>query len=291
MNAAHALLQKNTFFLPILLVISTLATLPNARAEDKLNDILKKQHIQVGVRTELKDFGYMNPATNEITGFDIDIAKEISKDIFGRDDAIVLVPVNAQNRTTQLNTDRVDLLAATLSVTPDRLKEVSFSKVYFLSGQSLLVNQDSAIQDVKDLSGRVVCAVVGSSQEAVIRKRVPDAQVLTYSRAPEALLALQGGRCDAFTYGISVLRDMVKSNPNTRLAGGLMTFEAMSLGVKTGNDSLLAAVNTALDHIKQDGRYAAIYHKWIASDLPADVDQWYGMDPAEAAKRYDASRG
>ncbi|WP_413733684.1 transporter substrate-binding domain-containing protein [Sodalis sp. RH21] len=291
MNAGRTIAIKNKILLALTLAVSTLSIFNCAQADDKLNEILKKQNIQVGVRTELKDFGYMNPATNEITGFDIDIAKEISKDIFGKDNAIVLVPVNAQNRTTQLNTGRVDLLAATLSVTPDRMKEVSFSKVYFLSGQSLLVKKDSPIQGEKDLSGRVVCAVVGSSQEAVIRKRVPDAQVLTYSRAPEALLALQGGRCDAFTYGISVLRDMIKSNPNTRLAGGLMTFEAMSLGVKKGDDSLLAAVDTALLHIKQDGRYAAIYKKWIAGDLPADVDSWYGMDPAEAARRYDASRG
>src|SRR5690606_23108160 len=115
-----------------------------------------------------------------------------------------------------------------------------------------LVRQDSDVTSYKDLAGETICAVVGSSQEAIIRKLVPDAEVLTYSRGPEALLALKGSRCEAFTYGISVLREMVKSNPDTKLTGGLLTFEAISLAVKPGNDSLLAAVNDALAKIKAD---------------------------------------
>jgi len=156
-------------------------------------------------------------------------------------------------------------------------------------GQSLLVRKDSPIQSYKDLSKRKVCTTTGSTPDQTIRKLVPDAEILEFTTDSEGFIALRARRCEAFTTGYLLLMDMVEADPNMKMVGGKFTFEAWGLGIKKGNDSLTAAINEALMTIKNDGRYAALYRKWIDKALPDDLDSWYGMSPAEAAKRFAES--
>jgi putative glutamine transport system substrate-binding protein len=258
-------------------------------ADGKLNEIKQRGHLIVGVRIESSRFGALDTNTNEIKGFDVDIAKAISHAILGTDAPPELVSVTSQNRITQLNTDRVDFLASTLTISQQRLREIAYSNVYLRVGQSLLVRTDSPIQSYKDLSKRKVCATAGSTPSQTIRKVVPDAEILTFTTDSEGFLALQARRCDAYTTGYLLLMDMAQANPNTKIVGGKFTFEAWGLGVKKGNDSLVAAINDALVKIKSDGEYAALYRKWIDNSLPDDLDVWYGMAPEEAAKRFAES--
>lgn len=260
-----------------------------ARADGKLDEIRKRGHLVAGVRIESSRFGQLDLQTNEIKGFDVDIVNAVSREILGRAAPVELVSVTSQNRITQLNTGRVDILASTLTISQQRMREIAYSNVYLRVGQSLLVRKDSPIQSYKDLSKRKVCATTGSTPSQTIRKLVPDAEVLTFTTDSEGFLALQVKRCDAYTTGYLLLMDMAVADPNTKMVGGKFTFEAWGLGIKTGNDSLIKAVNDALVKIKNDGRYAAIYRKWIEDTLPDDLDGWYGMAPEEAAKRFAES--
>jgi putative glutamine transport system substrate-binding protein len=258
-------------------------------ADGKLEEIKKRGHLIVGVRIESSRFGALDTNTNEVKGFDVDIAKAISKAILGTDAAVELVPVTSENRITQLNTNRVDMLAATLSISQQRLREIDYSNVYLRVGQSLLVRKDSTIQSYKDLSKRRVCTTTGSTPDQTIRKLVPDAQIMNFTTDSEGFLGLRARRCEAFTTGYLLLMDMAEADPNVKIVGGKFTFEAWGLGIKKGNDSLTTAVNDALTKIKDDGQYAALYRKWIDKTLPDDFDSWYGMSAEEAAKRFAES--
>jgi putative glutamine transport system substrate-binding protein len=260
-----------------------------AQADGKLEEIKKRGYLIAGVRIESSRFGALDTKTNEIKGFDVDIINAVSREMLGNSAPVHLVSVTSQNRITQLNTDRVDVLAATVTISRQRMREIAYSNVYLRVGQSLLVRKDSTIQSYKDLSKRKVCATAGSTPSQTIRKLVPDAEVLNFTTDSEGFLALQAKRCEAYTTGYLLLMDMLASVPNTKMVGGKFTFEAWGLGVKTGNDSLVAALNDALTKIKNSGQYATLYKKWIDETVPYDLNDWYGMAPAEAAKKFAES--
>ncbi|MEI6200493.1 MAG: transporter substrate-binding domain-containing protein [Enhydrobacter sp.] len=258
-------------------------------ADGKLDEIKKRGHMIAGVRIESSRFGALDTKTNEIKGFDVDIINAVSRVILGNAKPVELVSVTSQNRITQLNTDRVDALAATVTISQQRMREIAYSNVYLRVGQSLLVRKDSTIQSYKDLSKRKVCATTGSTPAQTIRKMVADAEILNFTTDSEGFLALKAKRCEAYTTGYLLLMDMEQSDPNMKIVGGKFTFEAWGIGVKAGNDSLVTAINDALAKIKASGEYASIYKKWLDTTLPDDFDSWYGMAPAEAAKRFAES--
>ena len=261
----------------------------SVRADDKLEEVKKRGHLIAGVRIESSRFGALDTKTNEIKGFDVDIINAVSRVILGNSKPVELVSVTSQNRITQLNTDRVDVLAATLTISQQRMREIAYSNVYLRVGQSLLVRKDSTIQSYKDLAKKKVCATTGSTPAQTIKKLVPDVELLNFTTDSEGFLALKAKRCEAVTTGYLLLMDMAESDPNTKIVGGKFTFEAWGIGVKLGNDSLTNAINDGLAKIKASGEYATIYKKWIDKTLPEDLDSWYGMSPAEAARRFAES--
>ncbi len=277
--------------LALLLLAPLLLATAGPASADKLQDIRQRGHLIAGVRVDSPRFGGLSPQTGQITGFDVDIVNAIAAEILGSGaKPTVLVPVTSQNRITQLNTERVDLLAATLTISQPRMKEIAFSDVYLRVGQSLLVRKDSDITGYKDLAGRKVCTVVGSTPEQTIRRMVPTADVLTFNTYPECFLALQNRRTQAVTTGYMLLMDMYEADPaNTKLVGGNFTFEAWCLGIKKGEAPLVQAVNAALLKIRDSGLYAKLYEKWIGTAVPDDLATWYGMSAAEAARLFAES--
>jgi putative glutamine transport system substrate-binding protein len=273
----------------VLAVVLTFACAEAWAADGKLDEIKKRGHLIAGVRIESSRFGALDTNTHEVKGFDVDIAKAVSRIILGTDAPVELVPVTSENRITQLNTNRVDILAATLTISQQRMREIDYSNVYLRVGQSLLVRKDSTIKSYKDLAKRKVCTTTGSTPDQTIRKLVPDAEILNFTTDSEGFLGLRAKRCEAFTTGYLLLMDMVEADPNVKMVGGKFTFEAWGLGIKKGNDTLTTAINGALVKLKTDGQYAALYRKWIDKNLPDDLDSWYGMPPAEAARRFAES--
>lgn len=266
-----------------------LGTTFGAWAADKLDEVKSRGKLLVGVQTTYPQWGYLNPQTGQIEGFEVELAALVAKELIGPDAGIEVVGVNAQTRVQSLNTDRVDMLSALVTITPERMDQVSFSDVYYLSGQALVVLEGSPITSFQDLAGKSVCANLGSSEEKGIRLIVPGVEVLTYSGAPEALLALRAGRCDAYTSGRSILAIAVMTDPTLKMVGGVATFSPIGLAFKKGDDSFREAVNGILAAIGSDGRYETLYKKWFGGELPDDFKQWYGMKPEEAVARYEAS--
>src|SRR5690606_30538186 len=123
--------------------------------------IKQRGYMIVAVRSDSPRFGSIDPATEAVTGFDVDIASAIAKKIIGADAKVELIPVAQASRIAQVTTERVDMVAATLSITHDRAREIDFSNVYLRVGQALLVRKDSDVQSVADLKGKPVCAPLG----------------------------------------------------------------------------------------------------------------------------------
>src|ERR1700736_4227297 len=239
--------------------------LPARAADDNSVDAIKKRGtIKIGVKYDAPPFGSLNPQTNQVTGFDVDIARAIAKKVLGSPDKVELVQVKSDNRIPLVQNGDIDAFVATATITPARMKTIDFSNVYYRAGQSLLVKRGSPIKSDKDLDGKGVCSVQGSTPEQTIRRLVPKANVVTFETYPECLTALRGGRVDAVTTDNVILGGFEAQDPTSLdLVGGLFTFEPYGIGIRKGNASLVKAINDTLDELKKSSEYAKIHEKWL----------------------------
>jgi putative glutamine transport system substrate-binding protein len=254
-----------------------------------LDAIKRRGTLIIGVKYDSPGWGYLDPKTNAVAGFDVDIAKGLAKQILGDPSKIQFVQVTSANRIPLLENGTIDMFLATATITPARLQEIDFSGVYYLAGQSLLVKKGSPIKTYKDLGGHTVCTAAGSTPEATIRGLVPTATVQTFDNYGDCFTGLQTGRVDAITTDNTILAGYEAQDPaHFEMVGGLFTFEPYGIGIAKGNDSLLKAVNAGLATMFKDGEYAKINQTWIGKPLPPDASSWYGMDPVAAGNRFAA---
>ncbi|GCD82929.1 glutamine ABC transporter substrate-binding protein [Parageobacillus thermoglucosidasius] len=229
-----------------------------------LEKIKKRGKLVVGVKYDLNLFGLKNPETGEVEGFDIDIAKGLAKKILGDENKIELKEVTSKTRIPMLNNGEIDAIIATMTITEERKKEVDFSDVYFMAGQSLLVKKDSKINSVKDLKkGMTVLTAKGSTSAQNIRKAAPQANVLEFENYAEAFTALKAGQGDALTTDNALLLGMAKQDPNYRVLDETFTEEPYGIAVRKGDTEFLQVINEYLKEIKENGEYDKIYEKWI----------------------------
>ncbi|MGX4685997.1 transporter substrate-binding domain-containing protein [Vagococcus sp. JNUCC 83] len=229
-----------------------------------LDKIKEKDKMVWGVKYDTKLFGLMNIEKREVEGFDIDIAKEITKRLLGDEKKAEFVEVTSKTRIPLLKNGNIDAIIATMTISDERKKQVDFSDVYFDAGQSLLVKKGSDIKSVDDLTkDKIVLAVKGSTSAINVKKKAPDVKVLELENYAEAFTALQSGQGDAMTTDNSILLGMASENPDYELVGGNFTKEPYGIAFNKGQTQLVKEVNSILADMHQDGTYDKIYKKWI----------------------------
>ncbi|MDR2636047.1 MAG: transporter substrate-binding domain-containing protein, partial [Campylobacteraceae bacterium] len=113
--------------------------------------------IRIGVKGDTYKFGYKDPNTGIIDGFDVDVAKALAKKILGNEKKLQTVAVTTASREPMLNNDELDYVIATFTITEERKKILNFSNPYFIdSGIGMMVKKDSNIFSIKDLDNKKV---------------------------------------------------------------------------------------------------------------------------------------
>lgn len=249
---------------------------PAAAGDTSLETVKQRGKLIVGVKYDVQLFGFLNPETNKVEGFDVELAKAVAQRIFGNPDAIEFKEAVSKNRIPYLDQGVVDVVFSTMTANEERAKQIEFSDCYYVAGQSLLVPASSSISGVKDLGGKTVGTVKGSTSEKNIRAASPDAKVELFDTYSEAVQAMQSGRADAVTTDDIILYGFQKLNPDKfKVVGGQFTQEPYAAGVKKGNLTLLNEVNAALRDLKQSGKWTELYKFWIAStDVPVPPQDW-----------------
>ncbi len=239
---------------------------PAAAGTGTLAKIKERDKFVVGVKYDLNLFGLKDPATGNVEGFDIDIAKAIAKKVLGDENKIELKEVTSKTRIPMLKNGEIDAIIATMTITEDRKKEVDFSDVYFLAGQSFLVKKDSSINGLKDMQkGMKIVTAKGSTSAKNIRASAPDVEVLEFENYAEAFTALKAGQGDALTTDNALLYGMAKQDPNYRVTEETFTEEPYGIAISKGDAEFVKTVNDLLKEMKENGEYDKIYEKWIGT--------------------------
>lgn len=236
------------------------------KGDEVYNQVKSSKKIIWGVRNDTRLFGLMDIKENRLVGFDIDLAKAITKEILGKDGKAELFQTTSKTKIPVLKNGNVDALMATVTITPERKKEVTFSKPYFNAGQSLLVSKKSKIKSIKDLnkSGMVVVAVKGTTAVDNIRKYAPKAQVLEYDDYGQCFTALKAGQGQAMSTDNGILAGIAEENPGYKVVGGTFTHEPYGIAVDKGQTKMADAINKALEKLKKNGTYNRLMHKWFS---------------------------
>ncbi len=257
--------KLSVLFLFSFLMLTLTGCKSSTVADQNILDKAKETNqITWGVKYDTKLFGLINIEKRKVEGFDIDIAKAITKEMLGEDAKADFVEVTSKTRIPLLKNGNIDAIIATMTISEERKKQVDFSQVYFDAGQSLLVKKGSDIKNVSDLNkGKTVLAVKGSTSTENIRKHAPNAKVLELENYAEAFTALQSGQGDAFTTDNSILLGMSSENPDYVLTGEKFTDEPYGIAINKGQEDFKEAVNQAITKIKENGTYSDIYKKWF----------------------------
>jgi polar amino acid transport system substrate-binding protein len=221
--------------------------------------IFDRGRLIVGVDQNTYLFGFRNPATGQLEGFDIDIAREIARAIFGDPDRIQLRVVDASQRESVLGNDEVDLVVRTYSITCARKQKVAFSTVYFNANQKVLAVKGSGIESFEALSGKRVCAVSGTTSLSKLFELNPRPQVFGVATWTDCLLMLQQGQVDAISTDDVVLRGLAHQDPTVEVIGQSVAVEPYGIGIKKENTDLVRFVNGVLEKIRDDGTWQRLY--------------------------------
>ena len=216
-----------------------------------------------GVKFDVIAFGFRNPTSGDVEGFDADLCREIASALGVEPEFVEAI---SANRIPFLQEDRVDVVISTMTRNEERLEQIDFSKIYYLAGQRILVKSDSDYQEVADLVAAdvTVCSGQGSTSEVNLRDAgVPEDNLLltqTYSEAAQALL---DGRCDAVSTDDSILFGLAAQNDGLEVRGETFTEEPLGIGVKKGKEDLVEFINGVLDDMAASGRWAELYDTHI----------------------------
>jgi polar amino acid transport system substrate-binding protein len=240
--------------------------------------IAARRRLIAGVDQDTKLFGSRNPQSGKLEGFDVDVAREIARAIFGDPDRIDPQVVEAKNRESALESGDVDIVVRTYSITCERKNVVQFSTPYYIANQRILAVKGSRIDSVAALSGKRVCAVVGTTSLPALAALAAKPMLVGVNNWTDCLVMLQQGQVDAISTDDTVLRGLAAQDPNTEIVGESMGVEPYGVGVRKENDDLVRFVNGVLDRMRVDGTWERLYEKWLRSSL--------GPSPGPPPARY-----
>ncbi len=188
---------------------------------------------------------------NEIVGVDIDIAKEIAKEL---NKTLVVKDVAFDSIINEVKSGKADFGAAGISYNEERAKQVDFSINYTVSKQVVIVKKDSSIKDVKDISNQKIAVQLGSVADTLLTKDFPKVTLIREKKYLAAIQDLKDSKVDAVVMDELPAKEMIKNNNSLNILDGSLAEDSYGMVVKKGNKELLDTINGVLERLVKDGK-------------------------------------
>ncbi len=236
-------------------------------AGTRMADILSDGTLRIGVAQDTLLFGFLNPGTGEIEGFDVEIGKLVANAIFGTSDGRVeLIPISSAERIPGLVDGRFDIVVKTMTITCTRWGQIDFSSVYYESGQKVLVREGAGIERIEDMTAEEsVCAAEGTTSIAAIDNfAVQSVGVETWT---DCLVLFQQGRTDGISTDDTILAGLAAQDPFAVIVGDLFSEEPYGIGSSKSYPEFTRFINAVLEQARQDGTWQDLYDTWLRDTL------------------------
>ncbi|MGG0656952.1 transporter substrate-binding domain-containing protein [Rummeliibacillus pycnus] len=238
-----------------------------ATSGDVWKRIQDKGVLRVGFEGTYPPFNYQDDS-GELTGFDVDISKEIASRLGVK---VEFITSKWAGLIGGLNADKFDTIIAQMTVTDERKKSVDFTDPYIVTGAVIVTHNDTNnIKTLEDLKGKKVGAAAGTSF-ADLAKQAKGADVKLYDGGFSTYVNdVVNKRLDALVNDSLVMGyNIKKSGLPIKVTSELLSRDENAMAIKKGNEDFVKKMNEKLGEIKEDGTYEKIYMKW------------FGMKPLE----------
>jgi len=255
--------------LSLALAVLVALTATPALAQDTLDKIKQSGSLTIGTRTGSPPFAYVNK-NNEWVGFSIDLVEQLIKPevekAVGKTIKVEKKESAPATRIPLLTSNAVDLIAETMTDTPQRRESVDFSLTFFYTGAQFLVKKGSPIHGVNDIAGKRIASQQGSTNAKIIREKYPQAQLREFPDQPAAFQALIQGQVDAYTNDGIQLAGLKAKSPKPEeweVVGDFYSEEPYGMAMRKGDAKFKAAVDAGLKNGFESGKYFELYEKWF----------------------------
>ncbi|QEZ90231.1 amino acid ABC transporter, periplasmic amino acid-binding protein (plasmid) [Aliarcobacter cibarius] len=223
-----------------------------AEAKNSIDEIKEKGKIRIGVFSDKAPFGYLD-SNGKNQGFDIVIAKRLTKELLGDENKVDFVLLEPANRVEYLETNKVDIVLANFTVTPERKQKVDFANPYMKVAIGVISPEKSPIKSVAELKDKKLIVTKGTTAEVYFTKKHPEIDLLSFDHISESFAALKDGRGVAFSQDNTLLFAWAKQNPGFVVAiDSLGSQDTIAPAVKKGNTVLLNWINQTLEKLGKE---------------------------------------
>ncbi len=249
---------------------STMALTPEDIAKaSAIEEILKRGKLLVGLEAGYQPFEMQDEKGN-IVGFDVDMAYELGKAIFGKggEKKVVIMNTAWEGIIPSLMTHKFDIIMAGMTVLQSRNLKVNFCEPYYYIGQCLLINKKDKgkYKSYKDLNkkGIIVTSKLGVTGAFTAEKLIPNAELRLFKTEAEGALQVANGLADAYIYDEPQVRVFAAKYKDTTI--GLfepLTYEPLAWAIRKGDPDFLNFLNNFLRQVRGDGRWDQLKQKWF----------------------------
>ena len=212
--------------------------------------------------TEFQPFEYME--NGEITGFDIELIKEIGK-VLGKE--VEFKNISFSGLLPALQVGKLDAVIAGLTVTDERKKYINFSESYYTSKQLIIVNKNNnKIKSLDDLEGYKVGVVLGCTGDLLGTEMKDKIELNRYNTTSQCIIALNHNTIDAIILDSEPAKNFVKHNKKLKLINNNAAKEEYAIAISKKDKELLNDINYGLNTLKENGIYKKLSEKYFIQD-------------------------
>lgn len=240
----------------------------------KLEAIKSRGKLKAGVKKDVIGYGYLNTATNEYEGLEIDLCYQIAAAVLGvsYDEAkeqklVEFTDVTPKTRGPLIDNDQLDIIAATYTITDERKKSWDFSTPYRTDHVGILIKKNSGMSKMADLDGKLIGVSQGSTTKDLVLKMLEDEKIdatpefKEFPDYPSIKSALDAGNVDAFAMDRSTLKTY--TTDDCELLQPEIEFGAQEYGVATKKGcDLSKTVDDTVKKLQKDGWIDEEISKW-----------------------------
>ncbi|MBF6469765.1 glutamate ABC transporter substrate-binding protein [Nocardia beijingensis] len=245
-------------------------------------DHVREGKLTIGIKFDQPGLGFRE-ADGSFQGYDVEIAKYVAGKLGVPPEGITFKETPTAQRETMIMNGEVDFIVATYSITEERKKKVDFAGPYFISGQALLVkNETTDITGVESLTGnKKLCSVKGSTPAQYVKDHyAKDVQLVELDNYSQCIEALRSGAVDVVTTDDIILAGFAgQVSGELKLVGDTFTTEKYGIGLKKGDQQTRAKINDAIEQMVADGSWQKAFENTIgplrgSTLTPPSVDRY-----------------
>lgn len=237
-----------------------------------LSEIKDAGTIKIGVFSDKNPFGYVD-SNGKIQGYDVYFAKRLAKDLFGSEDKVEFVYVEAASRVEYLKSAKVDVILANFTVTDDRKEQVDFALPYMKVALGVVSPDAALITDVSQLKDKTLIVVKGTTAETYFSENHPEIKLLKFDEYQEAYDALLDGRGDAFsTDNTEVLAWALQNKGFTVGIESIGNLDTIAPAVQKGNTELLDWINGEIETLGKENFFHKDFEETLAPVYGEKID-------------------